>query len=75
MKGLQVVRSIRSPIARGVVLGAITGLILSAIYGAAVIGFLVVLMTLYAPGTPPGDYFIQLAMVSVTSIELLSITR
>ena len=66
-KGLRAIASIKSPIARGLALGATAGLLLSAIYGAGVLGFLVLLMTLRAPGTPLSDYIIQLSMASVTA--------
>lgn len=66
MRRLEKVRSINSPIARGVVLGTVVGLFLSAIYGGGIVAFLSLLMTIRAPGTPVGDYLVQLAMASVT---------
>ncbi|MFC2029685.1 hypothetical protein ACFLWA_03045 [Chloroflexota bacterium] len=64
---MQRLRSVKSPIARGMLLGAIAGFALSAIYGGLVLLFLLALMIIRAPGTPIGDYAIQLSMASATA--------
>lgn len=55
-----------SPLARGAVLGAIVGLVLSAIYGGGVMIALLVMAARPSPGTPAGDYAVQLAILPVT---------
>jgi hypothetical protein len=47
-------------------LGAITGLISSSLYGLAVLLFLLGVAARPAPGTPPGDYAIQLLIVPIS---------
>jgi hypothetical protein len=66
-KKVQALCSADSLATRGAILGAITGCVLAAIYGGGVIAFLLALMTIHAPGTPIGDYPIQLAIVPVTA--------
>jgi hypothetical protein len=47
-------------------LGAIAGLAGATLYGLGVLLFLLSIMARPSPGTPPGDYAIQLLMVPVT---------
>jgi len=67
MDRLPAFRSIKSLVARGVIMGALSGFALSLIYGGLILAFLLFMMTQRSPGTPAGDYAIQLAMTSVTA--------
>ena len=67
MKGMQHLRSIKLPIARGIALGAVAGFALSAVYGGLVLAFLIALMVIPRAGTPISDYAIQVVMASATT--------